>query len=326
MSFGFLNYSLPLDAGSNRAWRFAWDPIFFELAQATGGALTFDLGLYRELPAATRRLYLLLKKLFFRKDTTPALDIAELAVQALGFSPTIPVRQLKPKLARCVSDLVSREIVTLPTGSDALFAKHGRGSYTLRLAKGPAFDRIKTLSEPSITDSPLVEPLQAIGLETAVIARLLKQYPAKLIEQWADITLAARDRHSEKFFKVSPQAYFMDNLKAASTNGRTPPDWWHELRKQERQQERDRERSKQKLLQTADEAFKTYLETEAKIAFAEVMQGLVTDLQKSGRSESEARDHAEHLTRMHFWNRFRNEHPEWKDDQPHLVGKLMRHQ
>lgn len=325
VSFGFLNYSLPLDAGSNRAWRFAWDPIFFELTQATGGALTFDLGLYRELDAATRRLYLLLKKLFFRKDTTPALDITELAVQALGFSPTIPVRQLKPKLARCVSELMSRDIVTLPSGSDAPFSKRGRGSYTLQLQKGPAFDRIKAPSEPSVTDSPLVEPLQAIGLEAAMIARLLKQYPARLIEQWADITLAARDRNGEKFFKVSPQAYFMDNLKAASTNGRTPPDWWHELRKQERQQERDRERSKEKLLQTADDAFKTYLETEARTAFAEVLHGLVTDLQKTGRSEPEARDHAEHLTRMHFWNRFRQEHPEWKNGEMRRAGVLFNH-
>lgn len=46
VSFGLFNYSLPLDLGSSRAWRFAWDPIFFELALATGGALSFDLSLY----------------------------------------------------------------------------------------------------------------------------------------------------------------------------------------------------------------------------------------------------------------------------------------
>ena len=51
VSFGFLNYSLPLGEESSRAWRFAWDPIFFELAQATGGALSFDLTLYRQLRA-----------------------------------------------------------------------------------------------------------------------------------------------------------------------------------------------------------------------------------------------------------------------------------
>jgi hypothetical protein len=320
VSFGFLNYSLPLDAHSSRAWRFAWDPIFFELAQATGGALTFDLGLYREFDAATRRLYLLLKKLFFRSDTTPALDVSQLAVSVLGFSPTIPVRQLKPKIARCVEELSTRQIVALPVGSDALFSKQGRGSYTLRLQKGPAFDRITTTKKPSATDSPLFEPLQAIGLEAATIARLLKQYPAKLIEQWADITLAARDRHGEKFFKVSPQAFFMDNVKAAVLNGRTPPDWWHELRKQERQQERDRERSKQQLLQTADEAFKAYLDTEARSAFSDVMQGLVADLERAGRSPADAQDQGEHLARMHFWNRFRQKHPEWKDGHAQRVG------
>ena len=30
VSFGFLSYSLPLDAKTSRAWRFAWNPLFFE--------------------------------------------------------------------------------------------------------------------------------------------------------------------------------------------------------------------------------------------------------------------------------------------------------
>lgn len=85
VSFGFLNYSLPLAPHCSRAWRFGWAPIFFELAQAAGGALSFDLGLYRQLDAATRRLYLYLKKIFWRREITGTIDLRHLAVDVLGF-------------------------------------------------------------------------------------------------------------------------------------------------------------------------------------------------------------------------------------------------
>ena len=57
VGFGFLSYSLPLDPASSRAWRFAWDPIFFEFCQAASGALRFDFETYRDLDPASRRLY-----------------------------------------------------------------------------------------------------------------------------------------------------------------------------------------------------------------------------------------------------------------------------
>jgi hypothetical protein len=34
VSFGFFSYSLPIDPESSRAWRIAWDPIFFDLVKA----------------------------------------------------------------------------------------------------------------------------------------------------------------------------------------------------------------------------------------------------------------------------------------------------
>jgi hypothetical protein len=77
------------------------------------------------------------------------------------------------------------------------------------------------------------------------VRRILATFPHGAIEQWADITLAARERHGETFFKRSPQAYFLDNLKAAAAG--TPPDWWRELRKQERELERQQEASKAQL-------------------------------------------------------------------------------
>src|SRR5436309_6047800 len=96
-------------------------------------------------------------------------------------------------------------------------------------------------------DSPLIDPLRSIGFDEPTVRRILHAYPARVIELWADITLAARERNGDSFFKKSPQACFMDNLKAAAGGGRTPPDWWRDLRKQELAREREQERAKAEL-------------------------------------------------------------------------------
>ena len=51
----------------------------------------------------------------------------------------------------------------------------------------------------------------------------------------ADITLAKLERDGREGFTNCPQAYFLDNLKEASKEKRTPPDWWREMRKREGQ-------------------------------------------------------------------------------------------
>ena len=209
VSFGLLSYSLPLGEDSARGWRFAWDPIFFELAAATGGALSFDLGLYRSFDAATRRLYLFLKKLFWRNETTPALDLHHLTVDVVGFSPTLAPRHLKHKLCRCIQALTDHEFLAFSPGITCpqdCFQSAGRGKYRITFHRGPAFDRASQKQSESPTDSPLFEPLSTIGFEKRTIARLLAQYPTSLLEQWADITLAARERHGETFFTASPPA------------------------------------------------------------------------------------------------------------------------
>lgn len=81
------------------------------------------------------------------------------------------------------------------------------------------------------TDSPLVEPLRSIGLAANAIRLVLKRYPEKLVQVWTDVTLAAMESKGSKFFRVSPQAFLIDNLKQAAAGKRTPPDWWHELRR-----------------------------------------------------------------------------------------------
>ena len=56
-----------------------------------------------------------------------------------------------------------------------------------------------------------------------------------LLREWTDIALAAKETFGPSFFKKSPQAWLVDNLKNAKAGLRTPPDWWNEKRRAENQ-------------------------------------------------------------------------------------------
>ena len=315
VSFGFLNYSLPLGAESNRAWRFAWDPIFFELAQATGGTLSFDIDLYRRLTPAARRLYLFLKKLFWRSETTPRLDLRHIAIDVLGFASHLETSRLRQKVGQCIEQLVQAEIARFPDGvteAESMFQRQGPGRYAFELHRGPRFNMTESQSRTP-QDSPLFEPLKSIGFDEFTIGRLLDRYSARLIEEWSDITLAAIERqqrkHGKPFFKKSPMAYFMNNIKEAAASRRTPPDWWRELRKREREIEQQQEASKLRLIreQSAKSEFDEYLHSEVRSEFLAVMDRLTADLKQAGKSDVDAKSSAEEMTRLHFQNRFRRE-------------------
>lgn len=315
VSFGFLNYSLPLDPLSARAWRFAWDPIFWELAKATGGALSFDLTLYRELDTASRRLYLYLKKLFFRNTETGWIDVQHLTTDVLGFSKTHPGYTLKHKLSRCLDQFLRLDLLRLPAGvlnRQGLFRELESRKQVVQLFRG---ERFSVSHSPHVPiKSPLVDPLKAIGLDTKTIEHVLSTYSHRQIETWSDITLAALEAKGESYFTRSPAAYFIDNLQCAARGARTPPDWWHEHRKRELAQEAAQERRKQSALdkQAADTQFDDYLQNEAKAAFENVIQRLLGDFTRSGKSAGEASALAEQFARQHFAAKFCREFPTTK--------------
>jgi len=81
-----LSYSPPqprLD--SSRAWPFVWTPLFFECAMPHGITAVRPADL-SALDPGQPRLYLLLKKIFWRRETS-RLDLRHLAVNVLGFAP-----------------------------------------------------------------------------------------------------------------------------------------------------------------------------------------------------------------------------------------------
>jgi hypothetical protein len=290
VSFGFLSYSLPLDPGSSRTWRFAWDPIFFEFVAAAGGHVWFDLATYRGLDPASRRLFLFVGKVFARRQTTPRMNVRHLGEHVLGLAPSLSTRDLKVKVARAVTRLAECLVVE-PYAEP--FAKHGTGDYSLTLTRGPYFTRKPgTPAKTSLRESPLFEPLRTIGFEASAAERLLRQHPPSLLREWVDITLAARERFGMAFFKRSPQAYFVDNVRQASVGRRTPPDWWHDLRKAERRAADTRALRPFMAPDPGD----SLLEESPKL-FERIRDELFGHFVAGGQAETDARRRAEKLAR-----------------------------
>ena len=185
-------------------------------------------------------------------------------------------------------------------------------AYSLRLRRGLYFESPATL-DPRPTDSPLREPLKAIGFDDASVTRILRKFKPQLIQVWADITLAAREK-SPGFFKVGPQAYFMDNIEKAAQGTRTPPDWWYEHRKAESRRERETKRSVLNLppesepANNEDEAFQEYLLGEGRDAFSEILTKLAREFSASGQTPREAEQNATEAARTHLRSRFRRFH------------------
>lgn len=228
--FSFFSYRLPLDPNSSRVWRFYWDPLFFEFVKSVGGSLWFDIDRYRSLSPAGRRLFLFVSKVFARSEQTPRMDLKQLAVDVLGLSSRLPVKHLLAKTRRTCAELVSAGLIM--EQRTGMIQKKAAGQYDVMLHAVPGMLRPSRRHAVKV-DCPLAEPLQAIGLDAAAIARVLRQFSHDRVREWVDITLAAKERFGPKFFKRSPMAYLIDNLKKSVSDGRTPPDWWHDIRKAE---------------------------------------------------------------------------------------------
>lgn len=227
-TFGFFSYIMPSDPTSQRAWRLTWDPLFMELVQATGGKLRFDLTTYRDLDPASRRLYLFLSKLLGRKAKTHPLEIEHLAVNVIGYSKSLEPSARRFKVNKCLRKLYDAGVVRYSLNR---LEKDGRGRYRIVVHRGPSF-RKRRRSKNSM-ESPLVQPLADLGFDELGIERVLGHYPGRMVSEWLDITLAAKERFGNSFFRSSPAAYLVDNLKNAEQGTRTAPDWWHDIRKAE---------------------------------------------------------------------------------------------
>lgn len=233
---------------TERTWRVEFSPHFYQMCQATGGTLLFDLDLYRELSPAARRLFLKLKDRFWRSKRV-FLNVDDLTINGLGFSADRPLKKRKFDLTACIRELLDRGIVELGQGHTDpkhLFLKRGTGLYVVQFFEGPYFRQPlaerTTGQQQAITNDPLYQPLQKIGVDEAAIRRIFKQYSRGLIQRWVRVTDAAMHESPRGFpgFKASPAAFLVDAIQ----NQRMPPDWSfsHEKERQ-RQQWEDRKMS-----------------------------------------------------------------------------------
>jgi hypothetical protein len=302
-TFGFLSYSLPIDPSSSRAWRIVWDSLFFEFCGGKGGCLPFDLAAYRSLDAASRRLYLFLSKVFWRREWTHWLDVRTLAVDVLGFAPTIAVRNLKQKVKRAILRLGELELVLVDPqiSTRELFVERDDGGCLMRLRRGRLFrQRASRLNRKELIALPVYDPLSSIGLDELAIARVTSRFSHAVIQQWADITLAARERFGSRFFKKSPQAYFMNNLREAAKGNRTPPDWWWVCKREE--EKRITSPLASKLAEQAlpskrspEQEFLAYVRSEGKAVLEANIKPLVEEFCRGGISQRDALQRATSL-------------------------------
>jgi hypothetical protein len=318
-AFRFLSYSLPLDPASSRAWRIVWDPLFLEYCSDARGCLSFDMATYRQLDPAARRLQLFLSKIFWRRQWTHWIDLRSLAVNVLGFSPSIATRNLKQKVKRAILRLGEYRVVDLSQGASTrhLFVDRDDGSCVLRLKRGNTLhQRSRKMDVSSLATLTIYEPLHSIGIDDATIGWVARTFPHPLVQQWADITLAAREQHGKPFFRKSPQAYFMDNLRQAAEHGRTPPDWWWACKRAEEQRidsstasrvlaEVSRVTNPKEASGTDDEKrFLEYLRTDGRQKLDSLLQPTFADLCRGGMPRDKAQKQATQLCVDHLRRRF----------------------
>lgn len=246
VTFHFFSSFLPTRGGGvtadpQRAWRIEWSSMFFQMCQATGGTLLFDLDIYRELTPAARRLFLKLKDRFWRSKRV-FLNVDDLTINGLGFSAERPLKKRKFDLTSCIRELLDHGIIELGRGQTEpqhLFLKRGKGLYVVQFFEGPYFRRPhseRTISQKQkISDDPLFEPLQMIGVDEAGIRRVFEQCSRGLIQRWIRITDAAMHEQPRGFpgFKVSPAAFLIDGIQ----HNRLPPDWIYAHEKEQQRQQ-----------------------------------------------------------------------------------------
>jgi hypothetical protein len=222
------------------------------------------------------------------------------------------MRNLKQKLKRTILRLAEHGLIQLPgkTMTKELFIDRDDGGCLVQLRRGASLRRGSSRGTiASIKELAIYDPLRSIGLDDETIGRISRQHKHALVQQWADITLAAKEKHGLRFFKKSPQAYFMDNLRQAAKHGRTPPDWWWACKREQEQRitsplvKQLVEHGKQPRA-TIERDFADFLKGAGRTELEKLTVEATDDFRRSGLTGPEAVKRATELCVAHLRNLF----------------------
>ena len=131
------------------------------------------------------------------------------------------------------------------------------------------------------------------GFDDQGTCRLIRRFPMPMLREWTDITQTAKERFGATFFRKSPQAFLVDNLKNAARGARTPPDWWHEVRRAEAQIEAMPQVANAKMTLNAPPD----LSDEARQVYERIAKEMFAVFRAGGQPESAAKVNAEKFAR-----------------------------
>lgn len=185
VGFHFLSHDLPATSESRddpgrEPWTILWDPLFFRLMDTSRGFVWFDFETFRALknPAA-RRGYLLLRKIFHHRETTPRFDMCAFATQQLGYAAGLEPKSIRQKLKKLIAIWQEQGIVEADTDPDTFFERRGPGQWTLILRRGPRFADPASrpnLSTARAADHPSYEILSHLELTHQEIVEIQTRY------------------------------------------------------------------------------------------------------------------------------------------------------
>src|SRR5260370_29802158 len=104
----------------------------------------------------------MLCKCLWRRPSAPRFDVRHLAVNVVGFSSSLDVRDLKVKVWRCAARLA--ELGVVRSGDKAtIFRKDKCGAYSLIFERGAYFEeRRRPAPAPTVSESSLHELLRQL--------------------------------------------------------------------------------------------------------------------------------------------------------------------
>lgn len=243
-NFGFYNLaSMSRLTESRRPIVFEWDRSFLDLVR-TSALLMFDYDLYRTLPPAIRRLYLIANRDGWNQQNSSIFLADDFAIHQIGYDENPDRQKLRlQKLRKLLRDAEEIGLIRpyapwqgylqpLTSGPDA-------GKLALRWSRGPLLR--KKEEEPTrvftdrIENDSLYAQVQELRDEDGqpcppgTFRRLVSRFGRQRLQRHVLIVLAQKEHHSGDF-KKSELAAFINRCQ----HDHPEPDWYQDLKRAER--------------------------------------------------------------------------------------------